>query len=104
MTLPRYFLYVLPNAKRALCLGLALCRVGDASLRQEEGVCSPQGDRWRPCSWRRPVHPGRDVVGRLGEVLEQLGSSKSLLLCDPIVEGLMDGTLEKEARLPAVAH
>lgn len=47
---------------------------------------------------------GRDVVGRLGEVLEQLGSSKSLLLCDPIVEGLMGGTLEKEARLPAVAH
>jgi hypothetical protein len=33
-----------------------------------------------------------------------LGSSKSLLLCDPIVEGLMGGTLEKEARLPAVAH
>ena len=34
---------------------------------------------------------GRDAVGRLGEVLEQLGSSKPLLLCDPIVEGLMDG-------------
>ena len=37
---------------------------------------------------------GRGAVGRLGEVLEQLGSGKPLLLCDPIVEELMGGTLE----------
>ena len=37
---------------------------------------------------------GRDAVGRLGEVLEQLGSSKPLLLCDPIVEEIMGGALE----------
>ncbi len=37
---------------------------------------------------------GRGAVGRLGEVLEQLGSAKPLLLCDPIVEELMGGTLE----------
>src|SRR5215211_8260787 len=37
---------------------------------------------------------GRGAVGRLGEVLEQLGSSKPLLLCDPVVEELMGGTLQ----------
>jgi glycerol dehydrogenase len=37
---------------------------------------------------------GRGAVGRLGEVLEQLGSGKPLLLCDPIVEELMGATLE----------
>ena len=38
---------------------------------------------------------GRGAVGRLGEVLEQLGSSKPLLLCDPIVDEIMGGALEE---------
>ncbi len=37
---------------------------------------------------------GRGAVGRLDEVLEQLGSARPLLLCDPIVDELMGGTLE----------
>src|SRR5919112_5664541 len=37
---------------------------------------------------------GRGAVGRLREVLEQLGSEKPLILADPIVEEVMGGALE----------
>jgi glycerol dehydrogenase len=37
---------------------------------------------------------GRDAVGRLGEVLEQLGSKKPLVLGDPIVPEVMGDALE----------
>jgi glycerol dehydrogenase len=37
---------------------------------------------------------GRGAVARLGEVLEQLGSEKPLLLCDPIVDEIMGDALE----------
>jgi glycerol dehydrogenase len=37
---------------------------------------------------------GRGATGKLGEVLEQLGSDKPLILSDPIVEEIMGGVLE----------
>jgi len=37
---------------------------------------------------------GRGATGRLGEVLEQLGSEKPLVLADPVVEEIMGGALE----------
>jgi glycerol dehydrogenase len=37
---------------------------------------------------------GRGAAGKLGEVLEQLGSEKPLILADPIVEEVMGGSLE----------
>jgi len=37
---------------------------------------------------------GRGAAGKLGEVLEQLGSDKPLLLSDPIVDEIMGGVLE----------
>jgi glycerol dehydrogenase len=37
---------------------------------------------------------GRGAAGKLGEVLEQLGSEKPLVLCDPIVEEIMGESLE----------
>jgi len=37
---------------------------------------------------------GRDAAGKLGEVLEQLGSEKPLVLCDPIVDEIMGDALE----------
>ena len=37
---------------------------------------------------------GRSEVGRLGEVLEQLGSGEPLHLCDPIVGEIMGDALE----------
>jgi glycerol dehydrogenase len=37
---------------------------------------------------------GRGATGKLGEVLEQLGSDKPLVLSDPIVEEIMGGALE----------
>ena len=37
---------------------------------------------------------GRGAIGRLGEILEQLGSSKPLILQDPIVQEIMGDSLE----------
>src|SRR4028118_2349954 len=37
---------------------------------------------------------GAGAVGRIGEVLEQLGSTRPLILGDPIVDEIMGGTLD----------
>ena len=37
---------------------------------------------------------GRGATGRLGEVLEQLGSEKPLVLADPVVDEIMGDALE----------
>ena len=42
--------------------------------------------------------PGRGAIHRIGEVLEQSGSSKPLILLDPMVKEIVGDALEKASR------
>jgi hypothetical protein len=89
------FLYILLTAKRSLCVAPALCSVGERKLKKGGGRMQSNGGPMAAVFAAPGKYiQGRGAVGRLGEVLEQLGSGKPLLLCDPIVEELMGGTLE----------
>jgi hypothetical protein len=89
------FLYILLTAKRPLCLAPALCSVGELKFERGEGRMQDNGGPMAAVFAAPGKYiQGRGAVGRLGDVLEQLGSGKPLMLCDPIVEEIMGGALE----------